>query len=412
MALVAFDAIRDVPERPSTCPQDLSPRLELRCLLGLNTGIGDHGAPPSEEGAPRLVRGGRSSAPKEPNGEHHSEAVTAPIVRGCGVPGGPWPRLPSPRPRRGRLRWRFRLVRANAQITRKATRIAAIIPLAAQSRSRHEPGDRRGCGGGRQCLVNTRIRGVTRHHGGKPPCDRVALLIREEEIGDRCHECHLRDEREEHPVRDGGRELQTAHSLNRNLVSSRRPLNGRRRWPSPASQRRRSDHEGPALLVEIAGDVGGDGIRQLYEQSGVAQPDALGPRHDEGDRLKGNEDDPSPKPSDPYRRVGGVGWALAPENRRDKPEPAHVRVDSITLAVREPIVAVERLIASAIPERFEHVLHARTYGYTTGHARGDPTITHVISIGTGASVETVNSRADAVARAETLGLLDTAESPM
>jgi hypothetical protein len=36
----------------------------------------------------------------------------------------------------------------------------------------------------------------------------------------------------------------------------------------------------------------------------------------------------------------------------------------------------------------------------------------VISIGTGASVETVNSRADAVARAETLGLLDTAESPM
>jgi hypothetical protein len=109
---VAFDAIRCVPDRPSTCPSDLSPSLELRCLLGLNTGIGDHGAPPSEEGAPRLVRRGRASAPKEPNGEQHSEAVSALIVRGSGVPSGPWPCLPSPCQRRVRLRWRFRLVRA------------------------------------------------------------------------------------------------------------------------------------------------------------------------------------------------------------------------------------------------------------------------------------------------------------
>jgi hypothetical protein len=204
---VAFDAIRDVPERPSTCPRDLSPRLELRCLLGLNTGIGDHGAPPSEEGAPRLVSGGRSSAPKEPNGEQHSEAVTAPIVRGCGVPGGPWPRLPSPvrvaegsggvsgsfeqwpdHPKGNPDRGHHPAGRPEQEQERTSPAIVAVVPEAVVPGQRSDP--RRDPAPRRQAT-----------------CDRVALLIREEEIGDRCHECHPRDEREEHPVRDGGREL-------------------------------------------------------------------------------------------------------------------------------------------------------------------------------------------------------------
>jgi hypothetical protein len=60
--------------------------------------------------------------------------------------------------------------------------------------------------------------------------------------------------------------------------------------------------------------------------------------------------------------VNVVGWVLAPENRLDKPEPALAGVNSIALALGEPIVAVEQLIGSAIPERFEHVLHSTNLG--------------------------------------------------
>src|SRR5262245_64769336 len=58
-------AVRPALERPPSCPQDLSPTFELEHLLGLNSGIGDHRAPPWKGGGliereaglrPRAVR--------------------------------------------------------------------------------------------------------------------------------------------------------------------------------------------------------------------------------------------------------------------------------------------------------------------------------------------------------------------
>jgi hypothetical protein len=64
------------------------------------------------------------------------------------------------------------------------------------------------------------------------------------------------------------------------------------------------------------------------------------------------------RPSHPTRTARQVvGWVLAEDDRLDKPEAARSRVDSIALAVSEPVVTVERLVGSAIRSWFDPVSH-------------------------------------------------------
>jgi hypothetical protein len=53
-----------------------------------------------------------------------------------------------------------------------------------------------------------------------------------------------------------------------------------------------------------------------------------------------------------------MAWGTRPENRLDKPEPTPRRSQLASVAMGEPIVGVERLVGSVIPERFEHVVHS------------------------------------------------------
>jgi hypothetical protein len=77
---------------------------------------------------------------------------------------------------------------------------------------------------------------------------------------------------------------------------------------------------------------------------------------------------------------------LARENSLDNPEPTLARVDSKTLAMGEPVVAVERPLSCAIFERFEHVLHdANLLECETEMHAPNPTFTYVISIGAAAA---------------------------